>query len=848
MSPTPRDISTYTPMMQQFLEIKAQYPHTLLLYRMGDFYETFFEDAQIAARELEITLTSRDGGGGQRVDMAGVPHHALEAYLPKLIGRGYKVAVCEQMEPPQGGGKLVRREVVRVITPGTLLEGAMLQEKKPNYLGAVYKARESFGLAYVDISTGDFRVTEMRGENAADMLVRELAGLELAELVLPCEDPWQAKAVQLTEWADLVPDPALVSWEHQSAFETRGAEERLKKHFGVVSLESFGVHQTPLGIAAAGGILHYLSQTQMSALKQIQRLQSYQISQFMLLDKTTRRNLELTSTYRESSYEGSLLWVLDQTRTAMGGRLLRDWMTHPLLSATAIAERLNAVEELFRDALLREEIRDALDGIRDMERLAARVATQSANPRDLKSLAVSVTRLPQIANLLGHTRSRLFEPLRQTDDTLQELGHHILQALVDSPPPKIQEGGIFADAFHPELDELRQLIRGGKDWIKDLEQSERERTGVKSLKVGFNKTFGYYIEVTHANRNEVPEDYVRKQTLTNAERYITPSLKEKEVAVLNADEQIKKLEYQLYGQLRESVVPFVPVLQQLSLAVAQLDALASLAEVAVQQHYTRPVIGEQPRLNLINSRHPVIEKTLRRGRFVPNDAQLVAQQAHLMILTGPNMSGKSSYMRQIGLITLMAQMGSFVPADQAEIGICDRIFTRVGAVDDIATGQSTFMVEMMETSNILHHASARSLVLLDEIGRGTSTFDGVSIAWSVSEYLAQQIGCRTIFATHYHELNRLAEKIPGIMNYQVSVQENPDGIVFLHKVVPGGADRSYGIEVARLAGLPGTVLERAKALLQDIEKRSRIQSGLLKKARQQAAPEDEVQQLSFFES
>ncbi len=847
MSSTPRDMSTYTPMMQQFLEIKAQYPHTLLLYRMGDFYETFFEDAQIAARELEITLTSRDGGGGQRVDMAGVPHHALEAYLPKLIGRGYKVAVCEQMEPPQGGGKLVRREVVRVITPGTLLEGAMLHEKKPNYLGAVYRFREGFGLAYVDISTGDFRMTEMRGENAADMLVRELAGLELAELVLPCEDPWQAKAVQLTEWADIVPDPALVSWEHQSAFEARSAEERLKKHFGVVSLESFGAQHSPLGIAAAGGILHYLAQTQMSALKQIQRLQSYQISQFMLLDKTTRRNLELTSTYRESSYEGSLLWVLDQTRTAMGGRLLRDWMTHPLLAAQAIESRLNAVEELFADALLREEIRDALDGIRDMERLAARVATQSANPRDLKSLAVSVTRLPQIANLLGHTRSALFEPLRHTDDTLQDLGHHILQALVDSPPPKIQEGGIFADGFQAELDELRQLIRGGKDWIKDLEQTERERTGVKSLKVGFNKTFGYYIEVTHANRDEVPEDYVRKQTLTNAERYITPGLKEKEAAVLNADEQIKKLEYQLYVQLRDSVLPFVPVLQQLSLAVAQLDALASLAEVAVQQHYVRPVIVDAPRLNLINSRHPVIEKTLHRGRFVPNDAQLVAQQAHLMILTGPNMSGKSSYMRQIGLITLMAQMGSFVPAEHAEIGICDRIFTRVGAVDDIATGQSTFMVEMMETSNILHHASVRSLVLLDEIGRGTSTFDGVSIAWSVSEYLAQQIACRTIFATHYHELNRLAEKMPGIMNYQVSVQENSDGIVFLHKVVPGGADRSYGIEVARLAGLPGAVLERAKDLLQDIEKRSRIQSGLLKKARQQATAEDEVQQLSFFE-
>lgn len=847
MNPIPRDISTYTPMMQQFLEIKAKYPHTLLLYRMGDFYETFFEDAQIAARELEITLTSRDGGSRERIDMAGIPYHALENYLPKLIGRGYKVAICEQMEPPQGGGKLVRREVVRVVTPGTLLEGAMLQEKKPNYLGAIYKYREGYGLAYVDISTGDFRMTEMRGENAADMLVRELAGLELAELVLPCEDPWQAKAVQLTEWSDLVSDPAIVSWEHQNAFELRGATERLKKHFGVVSLESFGAQHMPLATATAGAILQYLAHTQMSALKQIQSLRSYQISQFMLLDKTTRRNLELTTTYRENTYEGCLLWVLDCTRTAMGGRLLRDWMVHPLLDADAIDARLDAVGELHSESILREELRDALDGIRDVERLSARVATQSANPRDLKALAISIGRLPQLANLLGHTRSPLFAPLRQIDNALQDLSSHMLQALVDSPPPKIQEGGIFADDFHPELDELRQLITGGKDWIKALENSERERTGVKSLKVGFNKTFGYFIEVTHANTSEVPADYVRKQTLTNAERYITPALKEKEAAVLNADEQIKKLEYQLFVQLRDRIIPFVPALQSISYEVAQLDALASLAEVAAQQNYTRPILRDTPRLDITNSRHPVIEKTLASGRFVPNDVQLVAQQAHLMILTGPNMSGKSSYMRQVGLITLMAQMGSFVPADRAEIGICDRIFTRVGAVDDIATGQSTFMVEMMETSNILHHASARSLVLLDEIGRGTSTFDGVSIAWSVSEYIAQQIGCRTIFATHYHELNRLAEKMPGVMNYQVSVQEKTDGIVFLHKVVPGGADRSYGIEVARLAGLPATVLERAKLLLQDIEKRSRIQSGLLKKAREESAVGDEVQQLSFFE-
>lgn len=842
-SPSPP--SEYTPMLQQFLEIKQQYPQTLLLYRMGDFYETFFEDAKIAARELEITLTSREGGKGQRIEMAGVPYHALEAYLPKLIQKGYKVAICEQMEPPRPG-KLVKREVIRVITPGTLLEGSMLQDKRNNYLAAVTRHRNAFGLAYVDISTGEFRLTQLSGENAEDMLLRELAGLEVAELLLPSAQPWQEKAVQETPWAAIVPDPAVVSWESELVFDTRAAAERIKRHFGVVSLESFGCQDSPLGVAAAGAILHYLAQTQMTALKQIQHLSCYQLTRFMILDRTTRRNLELLRTYRENSFEGSLLWVLDTTRTAMGGRLLRDWMNHPLIRPDEIEERLDAVSEFYAADELRADLRDSLDQIRDLERLAARVATQAASARELKSLAESLQRLPELAQLLCTTRSNLCAGLRDCEADLQTLAAEILASLVDSPPIKIQEGGIFRDGYHAELDALRTLIRGGKNWIAELEQSERARTGIKSLKVSYNKAFGYFIEITHANTELVPDDYIRKQTLTNAERYITPALKEKEAAVLNADEQIRQLEYQLFVSLRGRVQEHTARLQAIARNVATVDVLAALAEVAVQNGYVRPRLNQDGGLEIRAGRHPVIEKTLAAGRFVPNDVRFDHHQQRLIILTGPNMSGKSSFMRQIGLIVLMAQMGSFVPAESAEIGITDRIFTRVGAVDDIATGQSTFMVEMMETSNILHHASRRSLILLDEIGRGTSTFDGVSIAWSVSEYIAREISARTIFATHYHELNRLAENVTGVQNYQVSVQENADGIVFLHRVVPGGADRSYGIEVARLAGLPPQVLGRARELLNDIEKRSRIQAGLVRKARMEAPEGPEAIQLSLF--
>jgi DNA mismatch repair protein MutS len=840
------DPQNYTPMMQQFLEVKKKYPHALLLYRMGDFYETFFEDARVAARELEITLTAREGGQGKRIDMAGIPYHSLEAYLPRLIGKGYKVAICEQMEAPKPG-KLVRREVIRVITPGTLLEGALLNEKRNNYLGAVYRHKNSYGLAYTDISTGEFRLTQVSGEEAADLLQRELAGLELAETLLPTSQAWGEQTLENSEWASIIPDPRGVTWESHLIFEPRTAQDRLLHHFGVVSLESYGCQDMPLAVAAAGAVLHYLSQTQMSALKQVQPPVTYLLTHLLVLDRSTRRNLELTQTYRENSFEGSLLWVLDQTRTAMGGRLLRNWLNHPLLETAAIEARLDAVQALMREANIRFDLREQLDGIRDLERLSARVATQSANPRELRALAESILRLPALADCLADLDAALFAALREIPSEVLAMAEKVNRCLQETLPVKIQEGGIFKTGLNPELDELRELMSGGKTWLNELEQQERERTGIKSLKVGYSKTFGYFIEVTQSHKDNVPDDYLRKQTLTNAERFITPALKEKEAAILNADEQVKQLEHELYLALRQEIASHLSSLQALATATASLDVLASLAEVAVHNRYTRPRFQSQPGLTIQGGRHPVIEKTLPAGQFVPNDALLEHQNQRLLILTGPNMSGKSSFMRQIGLIVLMAQMGSFVPAEQVQMGICDRIFTRVGAVDDIATGQSTFMVEMMETSNILHHATARSLVLLDEIGRGTSTFDGVSIAWSVSEYIARELRSLTIFATHYHELNRLTESVEGVQNYQVSVQENADGIVFLHKVVPGGADRSYGIEVARLAGLPTVVLERARGLLQDIEKRSRIQSGLMKKSRGEN-PTPEVVQLSLFET
>lgn len=836
----------FTPMMQQFLEVKQKYAKELVLYRMGDFYETFFEDAVTASKILEITLTSRDGGAGKKVEMAGIPYHALDSYLPKLLEKGYKVAICEQMEPPRPG-KLVKREVIRVITPGTLLEGTLLNEKQNNYIGAISHSKAGYGLAYCDISTGQFNVLQLSGSQAAEKLVNELNALELAEILLPSATPWSEKLVEETEWGKLIPENAVTSWESELHFDPNLAREHLLRHFKLQSLEGFGCHHLPLAIGAAGAVLRYLAKTQMSALDQITTIQTCHLDNHLLLDKTTCRNLELLQTYREQTLDGSLLSILDRTCTAMGGRLIREWITHPLLDLTDINTRLDAVEELFRSENIRFDIQENLNQVRDIERLAAKVATQNANPRDLKGLAQSLMALPALLDILQGFNSALLRIGAHFNDEILALAHHLDQRIVDAPPISTKDGGIFKPGIAEDLDGLRQLLQGDKSWLLDLEKEERERTGIKSLKVKYSSTFGYFIEVSHSNRDLVPADYHRKQTLVNAERYITPSLKEKEAAILNAEENIKEIEYNLFVELRNKTKVFVPALQQLAHALAQLDILTALAEVAVRYGYNRPQMATHQQLMIRGGRHPVIEKKLPEGRFVPNHCYLDNKNQSLMILTGPNMSGKSSYMRQVGLLVLMAQMGSFVPATEAEIGICDRIFTRVGAVDDIATGQSTFMVEMTETAHILNHASDQSLILLDEIGRGTSTFDGVSIAWAVSEYIAQAIKARTIFATHYHELNKLADFQSNVQNFQVAVQENEDGITFLHQVVSGGADKSYGIEVARLAGLPSVVLQRAKDVLGDIERRSKIQSGLLKKAKADQAQTPEAQvQLSLF--
>lgn len=836
--------TTYTPMIDQFLEIKSQYPQALLLYRMGDFYETFFEDARIASQVLEITLTSRGAGNNNRIDMAGIPHHALDAYLPKLIQHGLNVAICEQMEPPKAGKKLVKREVVRVITPGTLLEGGMLNEKHNNYLGAVFQARGGYGLAYTDISTGSFKVTQMMGPQAQDLLVREVVSIGLSEILLPFADRGFAPDIQETAWADFFPESIKVTWRSELSFEPQIATERVLKTFRIVSLEGFGCQDKPLAIGAAGAILHYLAETQMSALNQLHTISTYEIQDFMVMDKVTTRNLEITETWRDQTFKGSLLWVLDQTKTAMGGRLLRNWMAHPLLNPVMIEHRLDAIDELLQNPNLRFDLQDKLAEVRDIERLTTRVATQHVTARELKALVQSILLLPGLSYLLEETSSQLLNCLSSVPANILSSAQYVEQALVESPPISVTDGNLIADGISSELDEIRSILKGGKDWLGELETLERQETGIKSLKIGFSKNFGYYLEVSHANKNLVPEHYHRKQTLVNAERYITPTLKEKESLILNAEERSKELEYKLFQQLREQIAEHVSQLQHLAQAVARIDVLTSLTEVATRYDYRRPMIADDERLVIINGRHPVIERTLAQGRFVPNDTQLDTTHQSLMILTGPNMSGKSSYMRQVALIVLMAQLGSFVPAEQAHIGLCDRIFTRVGAVDDIATGQSTFMVEMTETANILNHSTRKSLILLDEIGRGTSTFDGVSIAWSVSEYIAQNIGARTIFATHYHELNKLENTIPKIRNYQVTVKEAGDQILFLHKVIPGGTDQSYGIEVARLAGLPPSLLARAQDVLSDIQKRSRIQSSLAKKAK--SKNKIESSQLSLF--
>lgn len=843
------DPALLTPMMQHYVELKRQYPHAILLYRLGDFYEMFFQDAQVVSRELELVLTGREAGAIGRVPMCGIPYHAFDRYAAQLVAKGYALAVCDQMEPAEQAKGLVRREVTRVITPGTVLEEELLQARQNNYLAAIVQLKGSrqapcrWGLAYADVSTGEFWVCQSEGQ---EPLEQELARLQPAEILLPTEEGLGLGLLRPGDPQGPLGLPGQYAYTLRPAepFELAVARENLMQTYGLRSLEGLGCEGLPLAIRAAGGLLHYLEETQKNLVQPspqgghplLRPPRTYQLTDYLILDPQTRRNLELTQTIREGSFVGSLLWVLDHSRTAMGGRTLRRWLMQPLRDSEQIRLRQDTIQELLENPSLRARLGSLLDSLYDLERLANRVGSGTANPRELVALGSSLGKLPQLAELVGEAKTPLLQSLQQVDPALVELGQRIEHTLLPSPPPVLTEGGLIRAGVDPELDRLRQQVEQDRQWVAQLEKSERDRTGIPTLKVGFNKAFGYYLSISRAKAHQVPKEYIRKQTLTNEERFITPELKEKEARILTAQTDINQREYELFVQLRQEAGSRAEAIRQVAQTLAAVDALFGLAEVAVQQGYTRPVITEDRRLIIEEGRHPVVEKSLPQGLFVPNSVQLGSPHGpDLIVLTGPNMSGKSTYLRQIGLIQILAQMGSFVPARRAELGRCDRVFTRIGAVDDLATGQSTFMVEMNETANILNHAGERSLVLLDEIGRGTATFDGLSIAWAVAEYLATQVRARTVFATHYHELNQLETLLPNVANFQVVVKELQDRIIFLHQVQPGGADRSYGIEVGRMAGLPRPVIERAKQVLALVEKHSRIGLGLRNQGKSQPA-------------
>lgn len=795
---------TLTPMMKQYTEIKKRYPDALLFFRLGDFYEMFGEDAQIAAKELEIALTSREAGKAGRIPMCGVPYHAVNGYLEKLVGKGYRVAICEQLEDPKQAKGVVKRDVVRVVTPGTFIEGA-LEEKRSQYLTAVALVGESYGIASLDLSTGQFLVTEL---DSFTKVEDELFRLSPAELVVgsasPLLDELSRTAAQMQVTISQV-DRRLAYVEAASAI--------LMEHFEVATLDPFGL-DSPAKICAAGIALAYAQDTQKDILEHILKVQTYTLEQFLQIDAHSRLNLELTRTIRDGRKTGSLLGVIDHTRTSMGGRLLRWNLEQPLVDKGEIIRRQDAVAALVDDAALRLEMQDLLDQVYDLERLMGRLAVGTGGARDLRALCSSLKVIPRLKELLAGHPTELLSSLEQQLDPLTELTDLIDSAIVENPPISVREGGIIKPGFNKQLDELRTTSRDGKQWIKNLEAQERERTGIKSLKVGFNKVFGYYIEVTKPNLEYVPQDYERKQTLSNAERFITPELKEKEALILGADERIMEMEYELFCTILDEAKGYMEKIQANAAALAFLDALQSLAETAARYNYVRPEITTDTTLKISQGRHPVIE-TLQSG-FVPNDVTLTDTE-RIILLTGPNMAGKSTYLRQTALIVILAQMGSFVPAEAATIGIVDKIFTRIGAADDLSTGQSTFMVECAETAHMLLNATARSLIILDELGRGTSTFDGMAIAQAVIEYIHDEIGARTLFSTHFHELTKLEHSLPRLAAYRVEVQEKQGRIYFLHQVSRGSTDKSYGVNVARMAGMPKPVLRRALTLLQELE-------------------------------
>ena len=800
-----------SPMMVEYKKTKEQYPDCILFYRLGDFYEMFFEDAVTVSRELSLTLTGKECGLEERAPMCGVPYHAVESYLTKLVQKGYKVAIAEQMEDPKLAKGLVRREVIRVVTPGTLTSSQALDETKNNFLMGIVYLGDCFGIASCDITTGDFFVTEVQSERE---LLDELAHFTPSEIV--CNQAFFMSGIDMDELKNRC--QAYISALDPRFFSDDGCRRILKEHYRVASLDGLGLGDCPTGVIAAGAVMQYMYETQKSDLSHITSITPYSTGQYMVLDVSTRRNLELLETLREKQKRGTLLWVLDKTRTAMGARLLRSFIEQPLIRKEAILERQNGVEELNLNYISREEIREYLNSIYDLERLIGRISYKTANARDLLSFKSSLDMLPYIRDLLGEFTSPVLAQICEDLDPLEDLRDLIASAIVDEPPLSVREGNMIREGFNGEADQLRNAKTEGKTWLAELEARERDKTGIKNLKIKFNKVFGYYFEVTNSFKDLVPEYFVRKQTLVNAERFTTPELKELEDVILGAEDKLISLEYDLFCQVRDQVASQVVRIQKTAKAIASIDVFTSLSLVATRNNYVKPKINEKGVIQIKNGRHPVVELMLRDDLFVANDTCLDNGKNRISIITGPNMAGKSTYMRQTALIVLMAQIGSFVPADEANIGICDRIFTRVGASDDLASGQSTFMVEMTEVANILRNATKNSLLILDEIGRGTSTFDGLAIAWAVVEYICNTkvLGAKTLFATHYHELTELEGTLSGVNNYCIAVKEQGDDIVFLRKIVKGGADKSYGIQVAKLAGVPDPVIRRAKELVEEL--------------------------------
>ena len=804
-------MAEYSPMMQHYLQTKKEHEDCILFYRLGDFYEMFFDDALTASKELELTLTGKQCGMEERAPMCGVPFHAADTYINRLIAKGYKVAICEQISDPKLSKGMVERKVIRIVTPGTNMDSASLDESKNNYLMCIYCDEACFGVSTADVSTGDYFVTEI---NTTEKLTDEILKFQPSEII--CNEALFLSNLDINKLREKlnISVTALDSWY----FTDETAKGMLCEHFHLNGLEGLGLADYLSGTLAAGALLKYLYETQMNSLENMTSIHPYSTSAFMVLDSATRRNLELVETMREKNKKGSLLWVLDKTKTAMGARLLRSWVEQPLIEKGAIEERFDAIEELNGSIISREELSEYLGPIYDLERLITRISYQTANPRDLLAFKNSLHMLPPIRMVLSEFHAKALVDLYEAMDGLEDIFEWIDEALVEDPPLTVHDGNIIKDGYFEEVDRLRKAKTDGKSWLADIEASEREKTGIKNLRIKYNKVFGYYLEVTNSYKDLVPDYYTRKQTLTNAERYITPQLKELEETILGAEDKLIQLEYELFRNLRDRITKEIERIQRTAKAVAGLDVLLSLAKVAESQHYCRPKINEKGQLTIKDGRHPVVEKMMGNDRFIPNDTYLDNNQNRISIITGPNMAGKSTYMRQTALIVLMAQIGSFVPAASADIGLVDRIFTRVGASDDLASGQSTFMVEMNEVANILRNATAKSLLILDEIGRGTSTFDGLSIAWAVVEHISNPklLGAKTLFATHYHELTELEGKLDAVNNYCIAVKENGDDIVFLRKIVKGGADRSYGIQVAKLAGVPDSVINRAKEICQEL--------------------------------